>query len=89
MGLTNAELAEAIEVADKKVRECGTGQPRYEPLLEHLKALLAEQRRRAVQEHPLPLVAPIWVQPAFIPSPQWVPQMPWTPPYTITCGGAQ
>lgn len=88
MVLTNEELAQAIEVADKKVRECGTGAPRHEPLLEHLKALLAEQRRRAVQETPPPIVAPIWVQPATV-HPQWVPQPAWAPPWTITCGGAQ
>jgi hypothetical protein len=77
MGLTNDELAQAIEVADKKVHECSTGSPRHEPLLEHLKALLAEQRRRAVQERPPQIVAPLWVQPA------------WVPPWTITCGVAQ
>ena len=78
--MTNEELAQAIEVADKKVRECGTGQPRYEPLLAHLKALLAEQRRRAEQR-------PEWH--VTLPTPTWVPRPPWEPPYTVTCGGAQ
>lgn len=66
MNMTNDELVQAIEVADKKVRECGTGTPRYEPLLQHLKALLAEQRRRAEQPLPAPVMAPagpLWVQP--------------------------
>ena len=88
MGLTNEELAQAIEVVDKKVRECGTASPRYDPLLEHLKALLAEQRRRAVQELPGQIVAPLWVQPVTV-HPQWAPQTPWQPPWTITCGSAQ
>lgn len=47
MVMTNGELAQAIEVVDRKVRECATALPRHEPLLTHLKALLAEQLRRA------------------------------------------
>ncbi|MCZ8033121.1 MAG: hypothetical protein O9339_20685 [Rubrivivax sp.] len=90
--MTNEELAQAIEVADKKARECGTGQPRYEPLLAHLKALLAEQRRRAEQRPewsgPLPAVQPVLV-PVTLPAPTWAPRPPWEPPYTVTCGGAQ
>lgn len=83
--MTNDELAQAIEVADKKVRECGTAQPRYEPLLAHLKALLAEQLRRA-QAPVAPAIptGPLWVQPVIV-QPTWVPRDPWVPPYEITC----
>jgi hypothetical protein len=77
--MTNEELAQAIEVADKKVRECATG-PRYWPLLTHLKALLAEQRRRAEQ----PVLVPV-----TLPTPTWVSRQPWEPPYIVTCGAAQ
>lgn len=90
--MTNEELAKTIDVADKKVRECGTGQPRYEPLLAHLKALLAEQRRRAEQRpewhSPVPAVQPVPV-PVTLPTPTLVQQPAWTPPWPITCNGAQ
>lgn len=87
MSMTNEELAQAIEIADKRVRECGTGQPRYEPLLQHLQALLAEQRRRAEQPLAPPVMSPtgpLWVQPVIV-QPTWVPRQPWEPPWTITC----
>lgn len=82
MQMTNAELAQAIEIANQRVRQCGTGQPLYEPLLDHLKALLAEQRKRATTAAPF---APTLPQPTFMPAaPPWG---PWQPPYTVTCGG--
>ena len=27
--------------------------------------------------------------PVIVPQPTWVPQQPWQPPWTITCGGTQ
>ena len=45
--LTNKELEEAIDDIDGRLRICNTELPRYNPLLEHLKGLLAEQLRRA------------------------------------------
>ena len=82
MNMTNAELSEALAVADGRVHMCGTGSPRYQPLLEHLKALLAEQRRRA--EAPQPKSLP------WVPQPLWAPQPVFVPPYIVTsgtCGG--
>lgn len=87
MLMTNNELAQAIEVANQRVRDCGTGQPNYEPLLEHLKALLAEQRRRATAQPVFTPAVPVQVHPAVIPQPKWwAPQTTEQPPYTITCG---
>ena len=50
--MTNDELAQEIEVSDQRVKYCRTAQDRYAPHLEHLKALLAEQRRRALVAAP-------------------------------------
>ena len=85
--MTKEELSQAIEVANKRVCECGHATPRYEPLLTNLKALLAEQRRRA--EHPLPTpvmvpTGPLWVQPVIV-YPAWEPRRAWDPPWTVTC----
>ena len=59
MQMTNEELAQTIEITDKRVQQCGTGQPRYEPLLQHLKALLAEQLKRATAAPVLAPAAPV------------------------------
>ena len=79
MNLTNTELAEALEVADERVLMCSTSSPRYQPLLEHLKALLAEQRRRAEAPQPKPL--------PWVPQPLCAPQSVFVPPFVVTCGG--
>jgi len=83
--MTNDELVQAIEVADKRVHQCGTGSPRYDPLLSHLKDLLAEQKRRAeTRELVFAPSGPIFVQPWTV-QPTWAPTQPWAPPFTVTC----
>ena len=92
MSMTNDELAQAIDAAERMLRESAPIHPRHAPLLEHLKALLAEQRRRAttpaLQVGP---IAPLLVQPpVVVPQPTWVPgstgNPPWKPPFEVTCG---
>lgn len=82
--MTNEELAQAIEVADKRVKECRTGQGRYAIYLEHLKNLLAEQSLRAVAAQPQAPIAPAWTYPVFV-QPTWVPQPALVPPFIVTC----
>lgn len=45
--LSNAELAAAIEEAQRQLRGTGTGSPVYESISEHVKSLLEIQRKRA------------------------------------------
>jgi hypothetical protein len=47
MKLSNAELADAISITYERIRKTGTGCGSYQPLVAHLKALLAEQLKRA------------------------------------------
>jgi hypothetical protein len=51
---------------------------------ERLTAMLLELRQRATVAAPQPMPYPY---PVLTPAPQWVPQTPWLPPWTITCGG--
>jgi len=45
--LNNDELAAAIEWAYVRIRQTGTGCASYQPLVDHLQALLYEQLQRA------------------------------------------
>ena len=49
--MNNSELLQAIVVCNKSVHGCDSESPRYEPLMNHLKALLAEQLLRATQHN--------------------------------------
>lgn len=53
---------------------------------ERLTAMLLELRQRQVASPPVIVPQPY---PVLAPQPTWVPVVPWQPPYTITCGGAQ
>lgn len=46
--LTNRELQDAIAFWQKELRDCYTSIPRslFEPILDHWRALMTEQRRR-------------------------------------------
>lgn len=90
MSMTNDELRQAIEDAAKLVRTTASDSPVYHDAVKHMRALLAEQQRRAAVTL-APVVAPVvaptgpqWVQPVIV-TPTWIPQQPWTPPYEITC----
>ena len=48
--MNNLELSQAIEICNKSLFMCDHLSPRYEPMMNHLKALLAEQLRRATEK---------------------------------------
>ena len=50
--MDNAELQAAIEYTSRRVREVGTIEPQYIALNDHLRMLLAEQLRRALEPPP-------------------------------------
>lgn len=86
MSMTNDELRQAIEDANKLARTTAPDSPVHNDVVKHLRALLAEQQRRAALPA-APVVAPtgpLLVQPVLV-QPTWVPRAPWTPPYEITC----
>ena len=90
MSMTNDELRQAIEDAAKLVRSTAPDSPVYDDTVRHLRALLAEQQRRAGQALPVfTPVGPVLVQPAIV-QPTWVPYStgnpPWKPPFEVTCG---
>lgn len=88
MSMTNDELRQAIEDANKLVRTTAADSPVHTDIVRHLRALLTEQQRRAGQTLPVfTPVGPVWVQPMV--QPAWSPHAPWTPPFEITCGTQQ
>ena len=85
MSMTNDELRQAIEDANRLVRQVSKDARNYADLCAHLNVLLAEQQRRARMPTPaLAPTGPLWVQPVIV-QPTWVPRDPWTPPFEITC----
>ena len=89
MSMTNDELRQAIEDANRMVSQVAKDTRNYADLCAHLNALLAEQQRRAAMPatvvDPTGPVGPVWVPPVTV-QPTWVPQQPLVPPYEITCG---
>jgi hypothetical protein len=89
MNMTNDELRQAIEDANKLVRTTAQDSPVHDDIVKHLRALLLEQQRRSLAAPVIAPTGPLWVQPVIV-QPTWVPRQPWEPPYTITCAaGAQ
>lgn len=82
--MTNDELRQAIEDANRMLSALTKDSRNYGDLLAHMNALLAEQRRRAEAPSVSAPVGPLWVQPVVV-QPTWVPRAPWQPPYEITC----
>jgi len=81
--MTNNELRQAIEDANRMVSQVSKDARNYSDLCAHLNALLAEQLRRATAATPVVAPSgPLWVQPVFV-QPTWVPQPVWE----LTCGG--
>lgn len=91
MSMTNDELRQAIEDANKLARTTAPDSPVHNDVVKHLRALLAEQQRRAALPA-APVLAPtgpLWVQPVIV-QPTWAPggtgNPPWKPPFEVTCG---
>lgn len=85
--MTNDELRQAIEDANKLVRTTAPDSPVHADVVNHLRALLLEQQRRSAAPPLVVPVAPVWVPPVVV-QPTWVPNTgapPWTPPFEITC----
>lgn len=82
--MTNDELRQAIEDANKLVRTTAPDSPVHSDVVRHLRALLLEQQRRSATPPVVAPAGPLWVQPVVV-QPTWVPRAPWTPPYEITC----
>lgn len=77
--MNNSELQEAISAVRGMVIDTSQASRTYDPLLTHLKALLAIQKQRA--EHVpqlsiLPQITPVLVYPPCSSSAEWVPPRP-------------
>ena len=48
-----------------------------------LTSMLLEARRAKAPVSPC--LPPVFLQPVFMPAPQWTAPAPWQPPYIITC----
>ena len=73
--MTNQELAQAIEVADQRVKISSASHPGYEMHLAHLEALLIQQQLRAAERA---------TEPMGPSTPTWVPMTPILP-FIVTC----
>ena len=88
-GMTNAELADAIEAAWQLQQRTYTGSATYPAICDHLRDLLRTQQARArvltAPQPPWPvpttpgIIGPVYVQPTWVPTP------PWRPPFEVTC----
>lgn len=94
MSMTNDELRQAIEDANKRISTTSSGAAWFGDLVEHLLALMAEQQRRAVAQQAYEPSPTVWPTPAPVPAvspyPQFVPGpaiSPIGPPWTVTCVG--
>ena len=87
MARTSVAKTAAQEVELTKLRQAECKHLCIENFAPELLGKLIRERMGGTMTPPPPQVAPVWVQPVIV-QPQWVPQPPWVPPYTITCGGA-